>query len=363
MATTPRTSKKSTAKKATTPKRANPPRSSVRFFDKESNTDQISRLLDAKNLVPERLRGTDKYLDIVCWNVRWFDAADPDRVAAITDVLAALNADCLVLTEVADDGALDQVVADLAARKAGFYSIHYGSKGGQQRVVMLWDRDWVRAKAPLGELFDDEHLSVPSEIGNGRQAVFPRLPVWGYFEARSESDEGFNFELVGLHLKAQGPAPRGYSGPEKRWGVAQRTRAALRLAQWLVEEEEHLDADVIVVGDWNANVGEKEWAPLLDVESQGSIAFESINRDTEISHMVRLNKGGPAGSRIDLVLVTNEAQANAVSDQVGVVVQWSLFDHLDALDGDERQELFKQLKQKFSDHLPVVSRFYLGLGS
>ena len=74
---------------------------------------------------------------------------------------------------------------------------------------------------------------------------------------------------------------------------------------------------------------------------------------------MRLNASGPAGSRIDLHLITKEADANAVPKNKGVVIRWSPFDHLDAVGGKERQEYFKLLKLKFSDHLPVVSRFYL----
>lgn len=330
-------------------------------FSKNDVPDRISVLLDAKKLVPKKFRGTDKYLDVISWNIRWFDAADSDRVKAIADVLGELNADFLVLTEIASDGALTEVVNQLAQAKAGFYSTHYGATGQEQRIVLMWDRDWVRAKTEPLELFKDEDLRVPSETGTKPQAVFPRLPLWGYFEALASKpgSEGFTFELVGVHLKAQGPAPEGYHGPAKRWGIPQRTRAAERLGTWLADSRAHSDSDVIVIGDWNATPDGEEWKSLCALEKTGEIRFTRINKVGEVSHLVRLNASGPAGSRIDLHLITREADANAVPRNKGVVIKWKPFDELPSMIAADRAEYFKGLKQRFSDHLPVLTRFYL----
>jgi endonuclease/exonuclease/phosphatase family metal-dependent hydrolase len=336
----------------------------TRILDHRSGSkDNISRYLDAKKLVPKQFRGTDQFLDIVSWNIRWFDFADPDRVKAIAEVMDALNADIFVLTEIAEDGALDEVGKILSNRKAGFYTIKYGKTGSQQRVVLMWDRDWVRSKEDPAELFGDEKLDMKAEFGPGRQKIFPRLPFWGYFEALPSEpkpgDEGFTFELVGLHLKAQGPAPEGYSGASKRWGIPQRTKAAERLVRWLGDSDAHHDADVIMVGDWNAEPHQPEWQAFRSLESNKDVLFEKINDESEVSHLVRLNKSGPAGSRIDLHLVTDEASANGAPQGLGTVIKWSPFDSLEVMGTKHRQDFFKKLKQRFSDHLPVVSRFYL----
>lgn len=331
-------------------------------FDTANTEDRISRLLNAKKLVPRKFVGSDRYFDLVSWNVAWFDAEDPERIKAITEVLSQINADMFVLLEIANDGALDQVVKNLARRRAGFYSTFYGSTGGQQRVTLMWNRDWVRAKEDVAEVFADANPALPAEFGTGRQKVFPRLPVWGYFEVRPPpgvAGEGFTFEAMGVHLKAQGPAPKGYSGPDKRWGVPQRTQAAKMIARWLGDPDEHFDTDVIVAGDWNAVPGEKEWKTLRELERAGAIRFESINPADEVSHLVRLNAKGGQGSRLDLHLVTDSASARQVPDEAGVVIKWSFFDELDALPTAHRRTLFSRLKATFSDHLPVVSRFYL----
>ena len=188
-------------------------------FDTASSEDNISRLLDAAELVPERFKGSEKYFDLVSWNIAWFDHRDPDRVKAIAHVMAQINADLFVLLEIAEDGALEDVASLLADAKAGLYSTHYGSTGGQQRVALMWNRDWVRAKEEVEELFTHANPLLPAEFGGGLQRTFPRLPLWGYFEVRSDTpgEEGFTFELAGVHLKSQGPGPKGYQGKARRW--------------------------------------------------------------------------------------------------------------------------------------------------
>jgi hypothetical protein len=109
----------------------------LRFYDRGDVPDRIGRFLEASKLVPNRFKGTDKFLDIVSWNIRWFDHQDDRRIEAIESVLSQINADIFVLVEIAQDGALDEVVKRLSHRKAGFYSTHYGTTGGQQRVVLM----------------------------------------------------------------------------------------------------------------------------------------------------------------------------------------------------------------------------------
>jgi endonuclease/exonuclease/phosphatase family metal-dependent hydrolase len=344
-----------TRKKAAKSTKKTPKKKPPTFFDRGDVEDHISRLLDAQKLVPDEYRGTDEFLDVVSWNIRWFDHKDPKRVAAILKVLDTINADVFVLVEIAEDGALKEIADKLAERDAGYYTVAYGTSGAQQRVVLMWDRDWVRLKQPVRELFDS-NLKVTAEDGRKR-GVFPRLPLYGYFEGLSSvpGTEGFTFELVGVHLKSQMP-PMGFGGG--RFGVKQREKAAETIGAWLQNENEHSDQDILVVGDFNASPGTEEWQPLRELEERGDIEFEDINPAEEVTHIARLNKSGPAGTRLDMHLITKEADALALPDQKAVVIQWSLFKHLDELSAADRAVLNKAMKTNFSDHLPCVTRFY-----
>src|SRR5262249_9647622 len=140
--------------------------------------DHISQALN--RYVPEKLAGTDRFLDVVNWNIRFFNELDPARVELISQIVAEINADILVLQEIAE-GALDAVAEKLRAAGAGFYKVAYGRTGGEQRVAFLYDTEWVRAKDDFSELFSDE----PNVLPGTRKRIFPRLPFHGLFEGRS----------------------------------------------------------------------------------------------------------------------------------------------------------------------------------
>src|ERR1700741_1381245 len=96
-------------------------------------------------LVDQKYKGTDRYLDLVTWNIRWFHHRDPNRVRNVSEVLRVLNADIIVLQEIKEDS-LEPVSEILGEAGAGNYEVAYGTTGGDQRVAIMWDLDWVRAK-------------------------------------------------------------------------------------------------------------------------------------------------------------------------------------------------------------------------
>jgi len=128
--------------------------------------------------------------------------------------------------------------------------------------------------------------------------------------------------------------------------------------EWLETPSEHYDEDILIIGDWNAKPDEDEWKPLEELEKDKKIDFKSINPSNELTHVARLNKSGPGGTRLDLHLITKTADVKKTSKEQAAVIRWDFFDHLSQLSADDRDILFKAMKMNFSDHLPVVSRFY-----
>jgi hypothetical protein len=43
------------------------------------DNDRLSRAFE--DIVPEKYRGTDKFLDVVSWNIRWFNSGNSGRVS------------------------------------------------------------------------------------------------------------------------------------------------------------------------------------------------------------------------------------------------------------------------------------------
>ncbi len=281
-----------------------------------------------EDFIDDELAGTDRFLDIVNWNIRFFNAQDSSRIRLITNILNEINADIFVLQEI-DDQALEDVAQALNNAGAGFYKTAYGTTGGEQRVAFMYDTEWVRTKQDFSELFSEEDQYVPGT----RRRIFPRLPLMNWFNARAE-DGNLDFFLAGVHLKA-------YMG-DRDPGDEQRGLAASRLARWVMDVED--DRDIIICGDWNKEPSAPEWKPIRDLEEEGHIRFHAWNHKNEGSHFYRSHL-----SRIDLVMVTDSVEKEAVKKEAKVIPWKGVFDSA---------SLRRDYVSRISDHMPVVSRFY-----
>lgn len=292
-----------------------------------AENDNISAAIN--EYVPENLRGTDRFLDVVNWNIRYFNELDASRVRLITKIMGEINADVFVLQEIAE-GALEMVVSALNDSGAGFYKAAYGRSGGSQRVAFLYDTEWVRTKEEFSELFREENNRLP----NSRKRIFPRYPFHNIMHAFAPDGGNFDFHLVGLHLKAY----MGKSDP----GRQQRKLSAERLVKWSEEEAE--DRDIIICGDFNKEPSASEWKVFRESEEEGRLRFGSWNKENEGSHWYR----GKC-SRIDLVVVSDSVEEVAVEKEATVIPWKHVY---------ESRSLRKDMIKGISDHMPVVSRFY-----
>ena len=306
------------------------------------DNDNLSRAFDDLGLIPQRLKGTDRFIDVVTWNLRWFHQREAVRVDRIAALLATLNADVIVLQEIAD-ASLEPVIEELGKRKAGNYVSAYGTTGGQQRVAFLWDLDWIRAKDDVRELFGKG--TILAEDGKDS---FPRLPLWGYFVGLTQEPDAtpFDFQIVGLHLKSQ-------VGD----GSPQRAAAADALAAWMRSAAPRVDGDSIMLGDFNKVPKAPEWDAFRRLEQEKLIHFETINDQSEISHLYYENKEH-IGSRLDLIIMSSSAKLNAKADPN--VVRWTSLDNLLASSPDAKtiKAYIKEVGSTITDHMPAVTRFY-----
>lgn len=295
--------------------------------------DNISRLLNRGDFVPDDLQGNDRFLDIITWNIKFFNNRDPQRVENIKSIMQELNADIFVLQEI-ESGSLDLIADTLTASGAGLYKTAYGTTGGDQRVAFMYDTEWVKSSMNVEELFASENLTV-SEDG-AEKPVFPRLPLYSAFVAYRE-EKPFDFDLVGVHLKSQ-----------RGGGQKQRTAAAEHLAKWIKNERN--DEDVIIAGDWNAPPERKEWEALRQLEKKREIKFVGFNPTDSHQEASYLSVGNRR-SRLDLIVVS-ESVPEADTQPTSAVVNWNLL-----LERNNRQTL-QELIDNISDHLPVLARFY-----
>lgn len=308
------------ATKKATPRRPLPPDPPV------AGNDNISAAIN--DYVPEDLRGTDRFLDIINWNIRYFNELDPSRIRLITKIMSEINGDIFVLQEIAE-GAVDEVASALNSAGAGLYKTAYGSTGGTQRVAFMYDTEWVRTKEDFTELFDGE----PNTLPGSNKRIFPRLPLHNVMHAFA-ADGNFDFHLAGVHLKA-------YMGNDDP-GTEQRRLSAERLVAWSSTETE--DRDIIICGDFNKEPSADEWDVFREEEEAGRIRFATWNREDEGSHWYKGKR-----SRIDLVIVSDSVDEVAVTKESKVIPWKGVFDS---------STLRNELIARISDHMPVVSRFY-----
>ena len=257
-------------------------------------------------------------------------------------------------------GVIDGVASTLADRGAGDYVAFYASAGGEQRVAMMWDRDWVRAKDETRDLFARGAHRTP----NGKDAFAGRTPLFGHFAARvpvPDEDhagaylggpETFDFQAVGVHLKAMAD------------GHEQRLVSAEVLARWLSLEATQRDADALIVGDWNAPPDDPCWAPFHELEARSGspVKFREINDRSEFSYLWLANKSSRFVSRIDLTAMSLASETKPLG-KAGAVILWKPIEAViqEATAWTDKQviDVLRWVKETISDHLPVVSRFYL----
>jgi len=304
--------------------------------------DNLSHAFSALDMIPPGYRGSDRFLDVVSWNIRYFNDHDYFRVDRIVKILNALNADIIVCQEILD-GSLEVVAQELESLGAGYYNVIYGTTGGNQRVAIMYDLEWVRAKDDPKELFGKGQVRT-----NEGKDAFPRLPLHGYFTclASEENAAPFDFQLIGLHLKSQ-----------RGGGDMQRELSAKKLCDWMKDEAPLVDSDVIMIGDWNADPTADVWEPIRNMESDGDVAFTSINDKSDFSHLMYRNKKN-IGSRLDMAAISMAA----IDDMINPpdTVQWkNLTELLEANPKAKAIKAFiKDVRDKVSDHMPIVTRFY-----
>ncbi len=311
------------------------------------DNDNISNSLqEIIGKLEEKYRDSDDFLDIISWNLRWFNDKESERVSNIVEILTHFNSDIFVFEEI-KSGSLDVVAKALSENGSGAYEVIYGDTGGDQRVAIMYDTSWVRAKDDILELFGKGQVKT----GDNKDA-FPRLPLCGYFQVKSPdpSKSGFSFQLVGVHLKSQ-----------MNDGSSQRRTAAEKLCWWLEHEASDVDSDTIIIGDWNKGPEDKDWSPVHKLEKEEKVRFKSINDSTDFSHLYYKNKNH-LGSRLDVVLVTSDASENLKNKKTDVI-RWTTIDELLA-GADENtatniRSILNNIKQKVSDHMPLFSRYYM----
>ncbi|WP_172296976.1 endonuclease/exonuclease/phosphatase family protein [Pseudoruegeria sp. HB172150] len=235
---------------------------------------------------------------IATYNVEWFNSLFDDQNALLADggwsgrhditradqlgalgiVFTAMDADAILVVEAPD------TVRERSTVKAleGF-AAHFGlrtrkamigfANHTQQEIALLYDPGVLSVRHdPIGDFTGKSGRSeVPRFDGVFRLDLdtdaapepvqFSKPPL----EAVLQTSEGFEFRLIGVHVKSK--APHGADGPDEVMRLAiQNRRKQLAQCIWLRQRvEHHLDRgdNLIVLGDFNDGPGLDEYEKLF----------------------------------------------------------------------------------------------------
>ena len=227
---------------------------------------------------------------IATYNVEWFtelfDSSDrlredtrmsgreeisrEDQITALGIVFERINADLIMIIEAPDQSRRrDTVTAlegfakrfDLRTRKAliGF------ANTTQQEIAVLYDPDKLSVTHdPMGEetshppyngntRFDGEFLDGAS----GEMVTFSKPPL----EIAVETRSGFEFRMIGVHLKSKAPHGARNDRQVMKISIANRKKQQAQAAWLRSRIEQHLSAgeNLIVLGDLNDGPGLDEY--------------------------------------------------------------------------------------------------------
>lgn len=274
------------------------------------------------------------------WNIEWLGSdkrsqpVDANTINAMADLIAnQLSIDIITLQEINTE--LDGKVRgdhyslkpwqDLqqALKRYGYQS-HSGGTGNAQHIVLAW-------RAPVQELQPAGDLPIPDhyELHEYCRSSYLRKPLAGQFRANQ-----FDFWLVGVHLKANGPDSKCTADIRK----AQSKALAQTLGPLLKK-----DPDIILIGDFNTSSRNKSLQALLDAnfktlndKKQRSPASASRSYHSETSQKAS------DGSLIDHIMITDATHAE------WQIKSTTIYKPKDA----------KVFANTFSDHVPVWADFY-----
>jgi endonuclease/exonuclease/phosphatase family metal-dependent hydrolase len=250
--------------------------------------------------------GSSATLDIACWNLENFPAiaATP---ALVADLITSLDLDLIVVEEIADVAAFDELIARLPEHEAVLSSHRY-TPTSYQKIGLIY-------RTPLVQIGAHELIFTLDDYAFPRPAL--KVPV---------TVGSLTFDVIGLHLKAGGD-PSDY---ERRTAAARSIDAYLR-----AQVDGGGEDDVVVLGDYNEVIdtptGQGVLGPLL-VSDRYRFRSDAAVAAGERSFL--------HGSRvIDHILTTA-----GLSTEIGAAV--AVIPHLDVQ--------YPNYEPIVSDHLPVI---------
>jgi endonuclease/exonuclease/phosphatase family metal-dependent hydrolase len=269
-----------------------------------------------KNLVAAV--GSDATLDVATWNIQLFPK-DPATPALAADLITSLALDVVVVEEITDEAAWNELAERLPEHEA-VLSPHVYSDNNYQKLGVLFRKGLVTA-GTLRILF------------NGDGGPFPRPLIQVPITVNDGVHAPLTIDLIGVHLKA------GVTTSDRN----RRVEAMMKIDEALRAQVDGGGEDeVIILGDFNEvvsdAVGQAVFAPLLGAPDRYKVQTAAYAQAGGITYL------GFGGRDLDHIVTTAGLAAETTGGEL-VVPRLDL--------------TFNGYQPLLSDHLPVVLKIPL----
>lgn len=286
--------------------------------------------------VVDTYRGGEQDVDVAFWNVEWFNRNFRDKLHDVARVVADLNLDIWALEETSPE-ATEALVAELKRSfqmEFDFAVSEPGAPGGRQTTAVIWNRMTVEGSRLDWPAEADRLLRLDSRDPEARQfeavegKIFNRFPgLFRFSSTLAQSGQSFDFLLVPLHLKALA------EGAKRRRMAANVLGRVIGMAM-----AEHGEADVLIGGDTNAELGSGQFQGLLDAGFSALSAADE--RDGAFTYLRR-----PHRSLIDTIFASPGMTQTIEAEDFIIIAA---------------DRTYPSFVTQISDHRPVMVRLSLG---
>ena len=271
---------------------------------------------------------------IVGWNQQGveFDnqgVAQPvNKPDQLRTVIAAVNPDVIVLSEVNSRASMEEIIATPFANGATYKLSMDDNQPTIQKIAVLFK--------------DHPDISVTNRraIAGSDDNQADRLrKAWAY-DVRIRN---FDFLLIGVHLKS------GRESPEKTI----RNRQTLAIAQFIRNETSNSgEKDVLVVGDYNMVPGDdvQNFRNLSPGPTSNEFLRFISSGLTPPSHISKCRQGVPQGNLLDGFSISRVHTG-----------EWTGYARILKLHNSLPNMGCWRYKNTVSDHFPIVARFKVSL--
>lgn len=258
------------------------------------------------------------------WNILGVDPIPDDRISRIADVIRTINPDLIVLTEVNDDEVPRKIVKALGSKYQSPVIFKQNAEV-VQNIAFVFKKG---VKVTDAKLIENTDLA---EEPRSRKALTANVRIGK-----------FDFILIGVHLKSS----------RDNASRAKRTRQATTIADFIRQATAKKEKDVLVIGDYNmiprSGDTANDEANFSALSPDNFLRF--VSTDSLLGQPSHIDRCSPSlrGNLLDGFAISRQHTEREYVAESTKLMSFA-----------ELQTDCAAYSREVSDHLPVVSQFFV----